>query len=115
MKQSQAVIQKENLKIKSDRERLTKICSELRKEINRLENSIKQMKKDSSEEDDEEFNNNQVLYYETPNIIYQNDAQTNSFIEKDKYNGEKIKLYSEQIEKLKSTSKEIENKFKFSK
>jgi hypothetical protein len=121
-RQNLITAQKENLKLKSDREKLSKICAELRKEINRLENNIKNLQKESLEDDEENLkNNDELLYYETPQIMSQNlvpNAMFNSnFYQKDSDNvdEDKIKFYSEQIEKLKSQSKDIENKFKFSK
>jgi hypothetical protein len=58
-------VQKENLKIKSNRERLSKICSDLRKEINRLGNNLKQFYRRESLEEDEELqkNNEEMLFY----------------------------------------------------
>jgi archaellum component FlaC len=121
-RQNLITAQKENLKLKSDREKLSKICAELRKEINRLENNIKNLQKESLEDDEENLKeNDELLYYETPQIMSQNlvpNAMFNSnFYQKDSDNvdEDKIKFYSEQIEKLKSQSKDIENKFKFSK
>jgi hypothetical protein len=119
-KQNLITAQKENLKLKSDREKLSKICADLRKEINRLENNIKNLQKVSLEDDEENMkNNDELLYYETPQIMSQNlvpQAMFNSnFHQNDNVDEDRIKFYSEQIEKLKSQSKDIENKFKFSK
>lgn len=120
-KQAYISVQKENLKLKSDREKLSKICADLRKEINRLENNIKNLQKESHEDEEEEImkNNDELLYYESPTVISHNFIPQNIYnpniYENDNFNEDKIKFYSNQIEKLKSQSKDIENKFKFSK
>ncbi len=99
-RQNLITAQKENLKLKSDREKLSKICAELRKEINRLENNIKNLQKESLEDDEENLkNNDELLYYETPQIMSQNlvpNAMFNSnFYQKDSDNvdEDKIKFY----------------------
>jgi hypothetical protein len=118
LKQSFVLAQKENLKIKSDRERLTRICSDLRKEINRLENNLKHIKRESAEEEEIEKNNEDVLYYQSPNLYqpqYIPQVYSERIYDDEKINEEKIKQYSNQIEKLKSNAKELESKFRSTK